>query len=189
VTKAAKVSLGMMAIAGGLLIFPMLNFVGLIRNEKASEADPAFVKSIGPEVEIPMPSTPGTEKVIFVRGDSGSKVSCLLPEGVKAKEEGFAYSLNEAIVSVICEGTGATGEGVVKRFSNEKTQPVRTKSGFRGAYEERELPGVSRRDRMYYLGSSKLSFSMMIAWPRGNAEAKKDAEALASAVAYSVELN
>ncbi|MEI7576116.1 MAG: hypothetical protein WCK51_04425 [Armatimonadota bacterium] len=187
-TKSAKVALGMMAVAALLLVVPMMNFIGLIKNEKLSESDPEFTKYIGPEVEIPAPSTPGTERVEFEGRDGGKGVRCLLPKGTTSKDEGFAYSLNDAIVSVICEGTGAAGQGVVSRFANSKTQPVRTSEGFKGAYEERDHPNAPRRDRMYYLGSPKFSYSMMISWPHGNAAAKKDAEALASAVSYSVEL-
>jgi hypothetical protein len=189
VTKSAKVSLGMMAFAGVMLIFPMLNFAGLIRNENSSQSDPEFVKSIGPEVEIPVPTKPGMKSITFVRGDSGSQVRCLLPASVVVKEDGFAYAYNDAIISVICEGKGVKGQEVVKRFANDKTQPVRTKNGFKGAYEERNIEKTSRQDRIYYLSSPEVSYSMMIAWPRGNAEAKKDAEALASSVAYSIELN
>ena len=179
----------MMAFAGVMLIFPMLNFMGLIRNENSSESDPEFVKSIGPEVEILVPEKPGMKSITFVRGDSGSQVRCLLPASVVVKEAGFAYAYNGAIISVICEGTGAKGQEVVKRFANDKTQPVRTKNGFKGAYEERTIAKTSRQDRIYYLSSPEVSYSMMIAWPRGNAEAKKEAEALASSVAYSIELN
>lgn len=187
-TKSAKVTFGMMAVAALLFVVPMMSFIGLIKNEKGSEADPEFVKTIGPEVEIPAPSTPGTERVEFKGRDGGRKVTCLLPTGTTPKEEGFAYSLNDAIVSVICEGTGAAGQAVVGRFANSNTQPVRTSKGFKGAYEERDHPNAPRRDRMHYLGSPELSYSMMISWPQGNSAAKKDAESLARSVAYSIEL-
>jgi hypothetical protein len=187
-TKSAKVSLAMIGIAALLLVVPMMSFIGLIKNEKLSESDPEFTKTIGPEVELPAPSTSGTEKVEFEGRDGGKKVGCLLPSGTTPKEAGFAYSLNDAIVSVICEGTGVAGEGVVGRFSNSKTQPVRTSKGFIGAYEERNHPNAPRWDRMYYLGSPEFSYSMMISWPQGDLAAKKDAELLASSVAYSIEL-
>ena len=178
-----------MLLAAVLLIAPMIHFIGLIQNEKMSQSDPEFAKTIGPEVEIPAPTTPGSKRVQFLEREGNHKLSCLLPEGIVAKEEGFAYGFNDAIVSVIFEGAGTVGEGVVSRFANDKTQPVRTKNGFKGAYEERDHPNTPRRDRMYYLGSPKFSYSMMISWPQGDAEAKKDAEALASAISYSVELN
>ena len=184
--SSKKVVLGMGALAALLMIIPMLNFIGMIKNERMSEADPEFVKSIGPEVEMPAPSKPGSLRVRFSGRDGGKTLVAQLPDGATPKEEGFAYSLNDAIVSVICEGTGAEGEGVVGRFAKAGTQPVRTKNGFKGAYEERDHPNAPRRDRMYYLGSPKFSYSMMISWPQGNVAAKKDAERLASSVAYSV---
>jgi len=179
----------MMLIAGALMIVPMLNFVGMIRNERASESDPEFVKSIVAELEIAKPAQVGTKRVLFTRGENNKQVSCLLPEAITTKEGGFAYEYKGSFISVICEGIGSEGEAIVARFAKDKTQPVRTMNGFKGAYEERDHPNASRRDRMYYLGSPKFSYSMMISWPRGDAGAKKDAEALASAVAYSIALN
>lgn len=176
----------MMLVAGLLLVIPMMSFVGLIKNEKISSADPEFTKTIGPEVEIPEPSATGSKLVQFKEREGNRKLTCSLPEGTVAKDEGFAYALNDAIVSVIFEGTGAAGEGVVKRFANDRTQPVRTKNGFKGAYEERNHPNAPRRDRMYYLGNPKFSYSMMISWPQGDSAGKKDAESLAGAVAYSI---
>ncbi len=177
-----------MAIAAVLLIVPMLGFVRLIQNEKGAGADPAFLKSIGPEKEISTPTTKGTKVITFDRNPDGKKVRCTLPGELSTKEAGFAYGYNNAIISVMCEGVGEAGVGVVTRFATTSTQPVRTSNGFKGAYEERYLPGTKRRDRMYYLGSPKFSYSMMIAWPEGDSAALKDAELLASMVAYSVEL-